>query len=249
MNKKSKINPKYSEVKSVLNTGKTMKDVNIASDNLIAKKKGENFGRVNPSTLAKFISDTNNTEESVFGLMKQSDDKENFDTQSVAESIYSVGKESTCSAVTCTTDMLGVTSETKFILLDLRDEDEYKAFHIKESINFPAPNITRDKTFSQLLRFKNLPDKLIVIYMSDERQGTHYAKLLFEKGFDNVYLLSGGVKKFLETNYDLVEGNKVPEKTQEKKGTVKKSTTASIANSTTQSIKSVMGKSTTSFKK
>jgi centrosomal protein CEP41 len=51
--------------------------------------------------------------------------------------------------------MLGITAETKFILLDLREEEEYKKFHIKEAINFPAPNISRDKTFGQLLRFKN----------------------------------------------------------------------------------------------
>mgnify|MGYP000317489535 FL=1 len=51
--------------------------------------------------------------------------------------------------------MLGITAETKFILLDLREEIEYKAWHIKEAISFPAPNISRDKTFGQLLRFKN----------------------------------------------------------------------------------------------
>lgn len=48
--------------------------------------------------------------------------------------------------------------------------------------------------------------------MNDERNGTHYAKLLHEKGFDNVYLLSGGIEGFLETNYELVEGNNVPDK-------------------------------------
>jgi hypothetical protein len=32
MNKKVKTNPKYSEVKSVINHGKTVKDVTIASD-------------------------------------------------------------------------------------------------------------------------------------------------------------------------------------------------------------------------
>lgn len=85
----------------------------------------------------------------------------------------SIGAESTTSAVTCTTDMLGITAETKFILLDLRDEEDYKKFHIKEAISFPAPNIVRDKVFSQLLRFKNHPDKIIVIYMNDERNGTH----------------------------------------------------------------------------
>jgi hypothetical protein len=64
-----KTNPKYSDVKSVIDHGKTMKDVTVASDKLIAKKKGENFGRIKASTLAKFLNETNN-EESVFGLMQ-----------------------------------------------------------------------------------------------------------------------------------------------------------------------------------
>jgi centrosomal protein CEP41 len=121
--------------------------------------------------------------------------------------------------------MLGITSDTKFILLDLREEDEYKEWHIKEAINFPAPNICRDKVFSSLLRFKNKADKLIVVYMTDERMGTQYTKILFEKGFDNVYLLSGGIEKFLILYPELVEGNKVPvvEKGKDKENLKKKS--------------------------
>ncbi|TNV71970.1 hypothetical protein FGO68_gene5476 [Halteria grandinella] len=109
-------------------------------------------------------------------------------------------------------DLAGVSSETNFILLDLREEEDYAKWHIKEAINFPAPNISRDKTFAQLLRFKNKPNKLIVVYLSDERQGTQYAKVLFEKGFDNIYLLTGGLEKFLESSYELVEGEDVPSK-------------------------------------
>ena len=146
----------------------------------------------------------------------------------------SMGAESVKSTVTCTTDMLGITSETKFILLDLRDEDEYKKYHIKEALSFPAPNISRDKVFGQLLRFKNLPDKIIAVYMHDERNGTHYAKLMHEKGFDNVYLISGGIEGFLETQYELVEGTDVPEKPKSKTSTKtsKMSTTKSVMNST-----------------
>lgn len=121
--------------------------------------------------------------------------------------------ESVKSAATTSASQLeGISAETKFILLDLRDEEVYHRFHIKEAINFPAPNISRDKTFGQLLRFKNSHDKLIVVYMDDERQGTQYAKILFEKGFDNIYLLTGGIEKFLENCYDLVEGECVPAK-------------------------------------
>ncbi len=249
MNKKVKTNPKYSEVKSVINHGKTVKDVTIASDQLIAKKKGENFGRIKATTLAKFLSETNN-EESVFGLVQKEtfEDKENCDTRSTTSSIMSVGAESVTSAVTCTTDMLGITAETKFILLDMRDEDEYRDFHIREAINFPAPNISRDKMFAQLLRFKNHADKIIVVYMNDERFGTQYAKLLFEKGFDNVYLLSGGMEKFLETHHELVEGSKVPEKVKPKESKTKPLGASKISKmgSTTSSI---MGKTSTTFKK
>ena len=76
------------------------------------------------------------------------------------------------SAVTYATEMLGITQNTKFLLLDMRDQEEYQMFHIKEALNYPAPNIGRDKIIPELYRFKHQPDKLIVIYMSDERKGT-----------------------------------------------------------------------------
>ena len=96
------------------------------------------------------------------------------------------------------------------MLLDLRDPEEYDLWRIKESINYPAPNIARDKVIPELYRFKNAPDKLIIIYMNDERQGTQYAQILAEKGYENVFLLSGGIEAFLEDFTELVEGKQVP---------------------------------------
>lgn len=69
MAKKIKTNPKYANVKSVVNHGKTTKDVDVLSDNLVAKRKGENYGRVKCSTIAKFLGEVHN-EESIFDLMK-----------------------------------------------------------------------------------------------------------------------------------------------------------------------------------
>ena len=96
------------------------------------------------------------------------------------------------------------------MLLDLRDTEEYALWHIKESINFPAPNIARDRTIPELFRFKNQPDKLIIIYLGDERSGVQYASLFFEKGYENVYLLNGGCESFLEEFAQLCEGRAVP---------------------------------------
>lgn len=114
------------------------------------------------------------------------------------------------SAVTYATDMIGITAQTSFLLIDLRDPEEYNLWRIKEAINFPAPNIGRDKTIPELYRFKNQPDKLIVVYMFDERAGSQYAQLLSEKGYENTYLLSGGCEQFLEEFAGLCEGKQVP---------------------------------------
>ena len=47
--------------------------------------------------------------------------------------------------------------------------------------------------------------------MLDEREGIPIASVLVDKGFENVYLLSGGIEKFLEECNELVEGQNVPE--------------------------------------
>ena len=62
----------------------------------------------------------------------------------------------------------------------------------------------------ELFRFKNKPDKLIIVYMSDERKGCAAANLMTEKGYENVFLLSGGIEQFNEEFNSLVEGRQVP---------------------------------------
>lgn len=46
--------------------------------------------------------------------------------------------------------------------------------------------------------------------MQDERKGTQSAQLFYEKGYENVYLLSGGIDQFLEEFPQLCEGKSVP---------------------------------------
>ena len=104
-----------------------------------------------------------------------------------------MSQQSTVSAVTYATEALGLNDSTSFLLLDLRDPEDYEFWRIKEALNYPAPNIGRDKIIPELYRFKNKANKLIIIYMSDERKGTAAATLMTEKGYENVFLLSGGI--------------------------------------------------------
>ena len=54
-------------------------------------------------------------------------------------------------------------------------------------------------------RYRNKPDVLIVLYMDDERHGVQATKLIFEKGFDNVYLMSGQYSAFAKLRPDMIE--------------------------------------------
>jgi rhodanese-related sulfurtransferase len=99
---------------------------------------------------------------------------------------------------------------TDFLLLDLRSEPEYLAYHIKDSINYPALNIGRDRWSDCIVRFKNKPEKFIVVYMESEKSGIPYANELYQKGFENVYLLTGGIYEFVLKHYEYVEGDRIP---------------------------------------
>lgn len=212
MNKKVKSSAKYANVQSKLKSGKTVKDVEVISDKLVAKRKSENFKRVKGTTMEKLLREqTAMSSESIYNLGgdEHAEEVKNLPDH---ESVYSMATNaSQFSAVTYTTEQLGITSDTKFILLDLREEDEFDQYHIKESINFPAPNISRDKVIPELYRFKNKEDKLIIVYMRDERQGSHAAKTFYEKGYDNIYLLSGGIEEFMLQFPDLIEGKELPD--------------------------------------
>ena len=67
--KKVPVTNKYANVQSKLGgkTGATAKDVNIVSDQLVAKRKGEKYKRIKCSTLAKLMNEYQ-YEESIYNL-------------------------------------------------------------------------------------------------------------------------------------------------------------------------------------
>jgi hypothetical protein len=57
---------------------------------------------------------------------------------------------------------------------------------------------------------------MIIIYHLDEKSSIPFGQLLFEKGYNNIYLLTGGyfkilgIEDFLKDYRDLVEGKDIP---------------------------------------
>lgn len=51
-----------------------------------------------------------------------------------------------------------------------------------------------------------------MVYHFDEKKGIQYATEFYEKGYDNVYLVNGGIEGFaIEVGSGFLEGKKVPE--------------------------------------
>ena len=213
--KKLKENPKYKNISKVIDTGNTIKSNQFMSDQLISKRKSEMFKRVKGSTIIKLIKSAQaNQTESIYNLgsgepnLNQAENQKD-DNQSIISQQTAKSNITNVTAVTYATDMLGNLSEIDYIILDLREECDYERIHLREAVSFPAVNISRDKFTHQLIMMKNKPGKMIILYHNDERSGIPYANNFFQKGYDNVYFLSGGIEEFAKNFPDHLEG---PEK-------------------------------------
>lgn len=211
--KKTKINPKYKDIKKTIDSGNTIKSNQFMSDQLISKRKSEMFKRVKGSTIIKLLKISQESNgESIYNV---GEGAQVTDSQpgNIKEDDKSVASEQTnksnitgITAVTYATEMLGNLSDISFILLDLREPEEYKNIHIREAQSFPGVLISRDKFTQQIIMMKNQDSKMIILYHNDERNGIPFANNFFQKGYDNVYFLSGGIEDFSKKYPEYLEG-------------------------------------------
>ncbi|KAJ8269041.1 hypothetical protein COCON_G00116480 [Conger conger] len=83
-----------------------------------------------------------------------------------------------------------------YVLLDVRDKEEYDQCHIISAYSYPIATLSRtmDPYTKEVLEYKNASGKIIILYDEDERIASIAATTMFERGFENVFMLSGGLK-------------------------------------------------------
>ena len=82
------------------------------------------------------------------------------------------------------------------LLLDLRESDAYDSCHLRGAVNYPIAMLSRSLNpfIPEILAFCNRePQKIIVLYDLKERLSVTAGNLFFEKGIDNVFVLSKGM--------------------------------------------------------
>lgn len=83
-----------------------------------------------------------------------------------------------------------------YLLLDVRDKDEYDQCHIISALSYPTAMLSRsvNNETPEMLAYKNQAGKIVVVYDDDERIAPRAATTLVQRGYDNLFLLSGGLK-------------------------------------------------------
>jgi len=82
-----------------------------------------------------------------------------------------------------------------YLLLDVRDLDDFNQWHIKSARNYQHTMLSRVMNYEtkDLLTYKNKPGYIIVLYDEDETLSQKVATTFVQRGYDNIYLLSGGL--------------------------------------------------------
>ncbi|XP_063433510.1 centrosomal protein of 41 kDa B-like isoform X1 [Mytilus trossulus] len=83
-----------------------------------------------------------------------------------------------------------------YLLLDIRIKDDYDQFHMISAKSYPTAYLSRATNFEtkDMLAYKNVPGKIILVCDEDERLAPNAATTLVQRGYDNLFLLSGGMR-------------------------------------------------------
>lgn len=93
-----------------------------------------------------------------------------------------------------------------YLIFDVREPDEFNKGHLRQARNYPYTMMRRDQMHPEFYSFRNKEGCLIIICCDDERISADAAKLLVQRGTDNIFLLTGGIQEFVVDYSAYVEG-------------------------------------------
>ena len=103
--------------------------------------------------------------------------------------------------------------EPRYLLVDIRTEDEYDECHLDGAVSFPAARLSRScNVYTPIMRsYKNRSDSVVIVYDNAEKRAPRVAQILYQQGFNNVVLLVGGLKSMVELFPSMILGSVPPD--------------------------------------
>lgn len=187
MEKRVPKSEKYAHVQGRLDTGLTVEKVKYVTAREYSKRREEIFFRINCGQLNDLFSEY-----------------EHDEYESLTDSFR--GGDDTLKIVTHSADTAEAVYNKPYLILDVREAELYNECHIVHGRSFPFALLRRDQLHPDVYRFRNKPETLIILYCNDEKTSCEAAKIMVDRGIDNIYVLNGGLYEFAEEFASYIEG-------------------------------------------
>jgi len=197
---------RYAHVQGVIDSGPTVaKQKPEITANELSALRQEIFKRVNIAKLAEALEAKENNCESIFNLA----DNTRY-IHSCASKISSLCTQKTAQTVVSVVDSEAAPESSPgddLLVLDVRTKEEFARAHLQHAINFEKKRLNQDQISPELWAFKRGGrSKKLVVYDINDRLSAEMATLMVQKGWENVYALTGGLEEVATTYAELIEG-------------------------------------------
>jgi rhodanese-related sulfurtransferase len=177
--------------------------------NILANQKGiENVSVLNGG-LDLFAKAYPNQIEASTGRMSRSSSMSSRSTISNTPQRKAAPADASCKKIDADT-FATICGSSKYLVADVREREAYELCHIKGAVHYPLTMLTRsaNEFLPQILAYRNKQHAKIVLYSDEEKNALRAAQILYsQKGFDNLLLLSRGLKQFAKQHPHLLVGD------------------------------------------
>jgi len=183
------VSKKYAHITGRLNTGLTMSKVKVITVREFSRRRNEIYYRLQPDML-----------EALYSEYEQRDGG--------GESLGHMGSQSDRRGPTIITHQESDRSEydRPYLILDMRDESDFAKGHLLHARSFPHQLLRRDQLHPDVYQFRNKEEHLIILYCDKEEISRDAAKIMVDRGIDNIFLLTGGIFEFVSKHPYRMEG-------------------------------------------
>lgn len=190
MDKSVPKNKKFAHIQSKLDTGATIDKVKFVTARECSRRRNEIFYRIK--------------REHLYDLFEEYEQDE---YESINETDNRLGNGP---RIVTHTNNAQPNYNKPYLILDVRDKEDFNKCHLLQARNFPYALLRRDQIHPEVYKFKNVPETLIILYCDDERISSEAAKVFVDRGTDNIFLLTGGMNEFAADFPAFVEGDLPP---------------------------------------
>eukprot|EP00752_Nemacystus_decipiens_P008894 g7939.t1 len=184
-------NPRYANVKSKVETGMTVDKLTFVTTRQHLRRREEPYFRLTPSQLGELLSEYEQDQQEGVHDFRVHIDPDHHGPKVVEHEPDA-----------------RPTYDRPYLILDVRPPEDYRGCHVVQARSFEAKLLNQDRMTAELHTYKNREGGLVVLYSNDDAEACQAARTLIHRGFDNVFVLSGGLVAFARGGYRcFVEGD------------------------------------------